>query len=83
MAKAAAYRPDLTEARELFYQVVKRMEDLKGQGTKTPGLFPDGIDFISLKVEVTTFKVEFTIAGPKSKQTALERSASLQSERTN
>jgi hypothetical protein len=83
MAKAAAYRPDLTEARELFDQVVKRMEDLKSQGTKTPGLFPDGIDLISLKVEVTTFKVEFTIAGPKSKQTLSERGTSLQTERSN
>jgi hypothetical protein len=67
MAKKPEERADLSGARDLFDYVVKRMQDVGGPAG--PGqLFPDGIDLISLKVEVATFTVEFTVAGPKSRE---------------
>ena len=73
MAKQKMERADLNDARELFDFVVKRMQRLSEPGAAGPGqLFPSGIDLISLKVEVTKFKVEFTVAGPKSRQARSE-----------
>lgn len=53
---------------ELLQQVLNRVTKAveSAEGTK---FFPDGIDYISVDVEVTPVKVMLTVSGPKSKGT--------------